>query len=204
MLRILLKPLFVISVAGLLASCAPVYKIGHDLTPPTSKSGLACVSGCQSKLQQCNIDCDRQYRQCGVEAELKAKRTLPELLKEYPLKLEIWLNEQEAYRRELDLYEFRLDLAETHRDLYFASCLKTGKKRSVCSRSYISHPFSGLDRPTFYKPRPIKPTLESETNRIRKATCSNNCACDSRYRTCFSSCGGIVTSKKICIKNCPK
>jgi len=173
-----------------------------DLTPPKSANGLTCVSGCQSKLQQCNIGCARQFKQCGFEAELKAKRLLPDLLKEYPRKLEIWLNEKEAYRRELDFYEFRRDLALSHRELYYSNCKKSGKTRSHCAKSYISHPFSDLDRPYFNKPRPIKPTLVREAARIKKATCSNNCGCNSNYRACFSSCGGVVKSKKICIKNC--
>lgn len=198
-LMILITTIF---VALLLSSCGPVYKIGHDLTPPTSTSGLACVSGCQSTLQQCNVGCARQFNQCGFEAELKAKRLMPELLKEYPQQLEIWLNEKEAYRRELDFYEFRRDIAESHRDLYYENCKNSGKKKSLCTKRYISHPFSDLDRPYFNKERPVKPTLEHEAASIKKATCSNNCACDSHYRACFSSCGGIVKSKKICIRNC--
>lgn len=204
MLRILLKQLLIISVAVFLSSCGPVYKIGHDLTPPTSKSGLACVSGCQSKLQQCNVGCARQFKQCGFEAELKAKRLLPELLKEYPQQLEIWLNEREAYRRELDFYEFRRDMAEAHRDLHYSRCKNSGKKKGHCKKSYIAHPFMDLDRPYFNQARPVKPTVELEAARIKKATCSNNCACDSHHRACFSSCGGVVKSKKICIRNCPK
>lgn len=202
MLKVILKQLFIILVAVFLSSCGPVYKIGHDLTPPTSTRGLACVSTCQSKLQQCNTGCARQFKQCGFEAELKAKRLLPELLKEYPQQLEVWLNEREAYRRDLDFYESRRDLAESHRDLYFANCKKSGKKKSSCANSYVGHRFSGLNRPYFNKARPIKPTVEREAARIKKATCSNNCACDSHYRACFSSCGGVVKSKKICIRNC--
>ncbi len=189
-------------VALLLSSCGPVYKIGHDLTPPTSSSGLACVSGCQSKLQQCSVGCTRQFKQCGFESELKAKRLLPSLLNEYPQQLEIWLNEKEAYRRELDFYEFRRDLAESHRDLHFSRCENKGKKKRSCINSYRVHPFSDLDRPYFNKVRPVKPTVEREAARIKKASCSNNCACDSHYRACFSSCGGVVKSKKICIRNC--
>ena len=187
-----------------LSSCAPVYKIGHDLIPPKTKGGLACVTGCQSKLQQCNVGCARQFKQCGYESELKAKRSLPRLLKEYPQQLEIWLNEREAYRRELDFYEFRLDMAESHRDLYYASCIKKGTKHRDCERSYGGHIYSDLDRPYFNKPRPVKPTVELETARIKKSTCSTNCACEPSYRACFSSCGGVVKSKKICIRNCPK
>jgi hypothetical protein len=199
-----MKLIIFVSIALILSSCGPVYKIGHDLTPPKTKSGLACISGCQLKLQQCNVGCARQFKQCGYEAGLKAKRLFPDLLTEYPQQLEIWLIEKEDYRRELDFYEFRRDLAESHRDLYFANCKKQGKKKNSCRKGYGGHPYSDLDRPYFNNPRPVKPTLEREAARIKKVTCSNNCACEPSYRTCFSSCGGVVKSKKICIKNCPK
>jgi len=192
----------IVLFAIFLSSCGPVYKIGHDLTPPKTKTGLACVSGCQSKLQQCNVGCARQFKQCGYEAELKAKRQLSELLKEYPQQLEIWLIEREAYRRELDFYEYRRDLAESHRYQYFANCKKQAKKIGACRKSYGGHPYSDLDRPYFNIPRPVKPTIERIAARIKKSTCSTNCACEPSYRTCFSSCGGIVKSKNICIKNC--
>ncbi len=196
--------IFLLPLVLFLSSCGPVYTIGHDLTPPTTTSGLACVSGCQSKLQHCNVGCARQFKQCGYESELKAKRLLPSLLREYPQQLEIWLNQRDAYRRELDFYEFRADLAETHRELYFSSCKKAGTNISACEKNYSGHIYSSLNRPYFNKARPIKPTVEREAAKIKKATCSNNCACDSNYRACFSSCGGVVKSKKICIRNCPK
>lgn len=186
-----------------LSSCGPVYTIAHDFIPPSSSKGLACVNGCQRQRQQCNLSCNRQYQQCAMRAEQTAKKNLPRLLVSYPQQLEYWLNAREEYRRRLDWHEFQLDMAEARRDRYLDRCYKKNKKRKYAcvdnNNDYLS-PFHS--RPTFSLARPVKPTLASESLKIRKQSCSNNCGCDSSYRTCFSSCGGVVKSKRLCIKNC--
>ena len=201
MIKRLLQIIWIVLASSLLFSCSPTYKIAHDFTPPSTKQGLKCISGCQSKLNQCNLRCSNQYRQCSVRAEQQAKKELPAQLQAYPQELEIWLNERARYERELDWYEFRVDMAEARYDRYLDRCLAKGKKRHDCrdSFSYRSLPY---ERPSFNLPRPKKPTLASLTNKIRKRSCSLNCGCQSNYRLCYTSCGGIVKSKKICVKNC--
>ena len=187
----------------ILSSCSPVYKVAHDYSPPTSIKGLACLSGCQSKLNQCNLQCGRQYTQCSAKAEQQAKRKMPSLLQAYPEKLETWLDAREDYRRDLDWYELQLDILESRRERHLHHCMKGGKKKHSCHSSFDKHNrHLSYDRPYFNLPRPIKPTLTVESNKIRKLTCTNKCGCDSNYRLCYTSCGGVVKSKKICIKNC--
>lgn len=201
MLKRLIKNSLIVLTSLLILSCSPTYKIGYDFTPPSSKRGLTCISGCQSTLKQCNLQCNNQYRQCSVRAEQLAKKQLPALLQAYPQELEIWLNERARYERELDWYQFRVDMAEARYDRYLDRCLARGKKKHTCrnSFSYLNLPY---DKPSFNIPRPKKPTLSSLTAKIRKSSCSLNCGCQSDYRLCYTSCGGIVKSKKICIKNC--
>lgn len=197
------KTTFIALIAVLFLSSCSVYKVAHDFTPPKSKSGLVCLTKCQSQLKQCNLSCHQQYKQCGVKAGQTAKKRLPVLLATYPRQLEAWLNAREDYRRALDWYEFRLDMAEARRDRYLERCKKEGKKRRACFIGYRGHSFSH-NRPHFSLPRPIKPTLASETNLIRKETCSTDCACNASYRSCYTSCGGVVKSKKVCVKHCAK
>ncbi len=201
MITRLFKIIVMLLVSSLILSCSPTYKIAHDFTPPSTKRGLSCISGCQNKLNQCNLQCSNQYRQCSLRAEQQAKKQLPALLQAYPHELEIWLNERARYERDLDWYQFRVDMAEARYDRYLDRCLAKGKKRHTCrnSFSYRNVPY---ERPTFNIPRPKKPTLASLTDKIRKSSCSLNCACQSDYRLCYTSCGGVVKSKKICVKNC--
>lgn len=196
--------ILIVFIGSILSSCSPVYKVAHDYTPPKSQKGLVCLKGCESKRSQCNLQCDRNYSQCSIKAERQAKKNLPALLQAYPEKLEIWLDARDAYLRDLDWYEFQLDIYESRRARYIDRCIDGGKKKYSCHRSFhrLHRPLIH-DRPYFDIPRPRKPTLASEAARIRKLNCNEDCGCDSKYRLCYTSCGGVVKSKKICIKNCP-
>lgn len=196
--------LLFIFLSYLLSSCAPVYKVAHDYQPPASASGLSCIRGCQSQLNQCNNQCSVQFNQCSIKAEQQAKKLLPGLLQAYPQQLEIWLNARDQYQRDLSWYELRRDLAESRRERYLDHCLKEGKKEKSCRGSFgYRHHFS-RNRPTFNISRPQKPSLATESAKLRQLSCSKECACDSKYRLCYTSCGGVVKSRKICIKNCGK
>jgi len=101
--------------------------------------------------------------------------------------------------------QFIKSRTESLKSRFIRHCIKGGKKRGACDRIYLHDPYYtpfSLSRPYFDAPRPQKPTLESETQRIVKASCSNNCACDKNYRLCYTSCGGVVKSRKVCVKNC--
>lgn len=199
------KILLFIWFTFLLSSCSPVYEIAHDLQPPTSARGLGCIRGCQSQLNQCNNQCGVKFNQCSVKAEQQAKRLLPGLLQAYPQQLELWLNARSQHQRDLDWYELRLDMAKARRDRYVNRCLTEGKKRKACYRDYGNRFDYSLynNRPSFNLSRPEQPTIASEASKLRNLNCDKSCACDSKYRACYSSCGGIVKSRKICIKNCP-
>ena len=187
-----------------LTSCSPVYKIAHDFQPPSSPHGLACVRSCQSQLNQCNRQCSNQFKQCSIKAEQQAKKLLPGLLQAYPKHLLLWQNARNTYQHDLDWYEFRLDMAEVRRENRIDNCIRGGKSKSNCHSAYGGYLHAGLpySRPTFNIPRPEKPSLAKEAAKLRKLNCSNDCGCNSNYRLCYASCGGIVKSKKVCIKNC--
>jgi hypothetical protein len=197
--------LLILLFSLLLNSCGARYKIAYDYKPPATRAGMNCLSRCQQQLKQCNTGCRIQFRQCGAKAARQAKINLPGLQAAYPQQLEAWLNAKANYERELDRYEFYRFMESSRRDRYVTHCMKGGKKRGACNRIYLHDPYySGFsyNRPRFTMPRPVKPTLASETQRLKKANCSNHCACDNRYRLCYTSCGGVVKSKKVCVKNC--
>ncbi len=189
-------------ILALLTTCSS-YKIAYDLTPPKTKQGLVCVQQSQSQLNQCNNSCYYQYQRCLKTSQNQAQKELPSLLKEYPLKLETWLNQREQYRRDLDFYELRMHLAEARRETYLNNCMKQGMKKRKCTsrHAYISL-LPSLSRPSFTISRPVKPTLASVTTRARAQNCSQRCGCQANFRLSYASCGGTVKSKKVCIKNC--
>ncbi len=203
-MKLFSKVILYLSFVFVLSSCGPVYKVAHDYKPPSSSRGLNCINGCQSKLTQCNRQCSVKFSQCSINAERQAKQLLPGLLQAYPNELERWLEAKEKYQRDLDWYEYRRDMAEARRDRYLSHCIDKGKKRSACVGSYgrLYDTFPYYSRPTFNTPRPKKPTLAKEAAKLRKLNCDKTCGCESKYRLCYTSCGGVVKSKKICVKNC--
>jgi hypothetical protein len=197
--------LMIFIMSFLLSSCGPRYKIAYDYKPPANRAGVSCLSGCQKQLQQCNNGCRLQFQRCGLKAARQAKINMPGLKAAYPVQLEAWLNAKANYERELDRYEFYRFMARSRRDRFVNHCMKGGKKRGHCDRLYLHDPYYSdftYSRPHFSMPRPVKPTLAAEIKRLKKASCSNYCACDRSYRLCYTSCGGVVKSKKICVKNC--
>lgn len=187
-----------------LSACSK-YKVAYDYNPPKTKQGIACISGCQKQLRQCNNQCNAQFKHCAIRSAQQARKRLPVLKEAYPLKLEIWLNARARYEREYDRYEFQRFMAISRRDRYVDRCMRKGKKSKACHRVYrhdYHDPYLSLSRPYFNTPRPISPTLANVTKRIQQKTCSNKCKCDNNYRLCYTSCGGAVKSKKVCVKNC--
>jgi len=189
----------------LLSSCSPVYKVTYDLKPPSTAKGLACIKGCQAQLKQCDLQCNRRYNQCSIKSEQEAKKLLPGLQHEYPQKMANWQAARLRYERDLDWYEFRRDMAEARHERYISSCLSKGEKRTNCydhyAHAYDPFPYT---RPSFNLPRPERPTLASVSAKIRSLRCTQNCGCQTKYRLCYTSCGGTVKSNKVCIKNCVK
>ncbi|MEE9444803.1 MAG: hypothetical protein V3V19_03970 [Cocleimonas sp.] len=198
----ILQSLFLLMLLPLLSTCSS-YKIVYDYTPPKTKQGLSCIQNSQSQLNQCNNRCYYKYQSCLKKSQNEAQRALPHLLREYPSQLEVWLNAKEQHQRDLNWYELRMDLLEARRENYLNSCQKKGKKKSKCLNS---HGYTSIgmhfDRPSFTMPRPVKPTVSSITARYRKESCSQDCGCQPNYRQSYASCGGVVKSRKVCIKNC--
>lgn len=188
----------------LLTGCAPEYETRYELTPPASTSGLACLKSCEAKSRMCNLQCSQQYGQCSARAEQQAKRELPERIKEYETQLADWRREIDRYETDLQFYEMELRQRELQENLYHLSCERDGKDSHSCKHQHSIL----LDMPLSTQPRypgraPEKPTLSSETARIRDLICSKECQCDDQYRQCYSSCGGTVKPYQFCIKNCP-
>lgn len=189
----------------LLSGCAPQYETRYEFTPPSSTSGLTCLNRCEVQARTCNLQCHLQYNQCSVKAEEQAKVELPVKLREYDAQLATWEREKERYEADLRFYAMELRQRELQRDLYRLSCDRDGKTSNSCL--HYQRLMSGM--PVIYEPRrpnkmPEKPTLSSETARIRDLTCSNECQCDMQYRQCYTSCGGAVKPYQFCVENCPK
>lgn len=189
----------------LLSGCAPQYEVRYAFTPPVSASGLSCLNRCDTQTRACNLQCEQQFSQCSAKAEQQAKATLPALLSEYDTHLMGWQREMERYETDLRFYDMELRQRELQQDLRQMTCERDGKESSSCHHQHAllrGLPF--LNEPRRPDSAPNRPTLASETARIRDLTCSKTCQCDEEYRQCYTSCGGAVKPYQFCVQNCPK
>ncbi|QQZ30773.1 hypothetical protein HMY34_19555 [Thiothrix subterranea] len=195
---------FLISL-WLLSGCAPQYETRYEFTPPTSTGGLSCLNRCETQTRTCNLQCNLQYGQCSAKAEQQAKAELPAKLSEYDTRLAAWQRERERYETDLRFYEMELRQRELQHDLRRLTCDRDGKESASCLHHHsLLNGMSSLNEPRRPDNMPEKPTLTSETVRIRELICSSECQCDTQYRQCYTSCGGAVKPYQFCVENCPK
>lgn len=201
-----MKKWLMLVFAGLLvAGCTPQYETRYELIPPAATSGLACLKGCEAKAGACNQQCSQQYAQCSVKAEQQARRGLPDRLQEYQASFAAWKADIDRYKADLRFYQMELDRRERLRDLHRSSCQRDGEESHDCRRYHrLWRDRFLLNDPDHPSSAPDKPTLASETARIRDLICNKDCQCGPQYRQCYASCGGTVKPYQFCVKNCPK
>lgn len=187
--------LLILTAALFLAACSPKYETRYELTPPKTTAGLASIKTCDVKSQQCNAACGRKYDTCSLKAQQEARKTLPALLKDYELELLRWEKRSSDYKRDLMMYRLMHELMRKNR----SGCKK---KDNDCRRRYyvgLGYPWL---QPSSPGSRPVKPTLESVTKKIRDTNCTKDCGCKAQFRQCYSAHGGKVTPHQVCVRNC--
>lgn len=187
-----------------LSACSPQYETRYELIPPTHAAGLVCLNACEAKARSCNQQCSQQQEQCSNRAAQQAALELPERLKEYDTKLAEWQQAMARYETDLRFYEMELRQRELQEDLRRLTCQRDGKNSASCLDHHNRlHTLPLLAAPQRPENAPEKPTLSSETARIRTQTCTQDCSCEAQYRQCYSSCGGTVKPYQFCVENCP-
>jgi len=182
----------------LLWGCSPKYKIVYDFTPPSDYNSKQCIKKCYNDQKSCRSLCDTKKEKCYQNAVIEAK-------KEYQEELRIYHQKYRTYKLKLQEYlaqkKKKEDLQE--RIFYYSDVCETKKDRYACEKKneykYQLNRLSYLSKPI----EPKEPRYNVIIADKKSALCSSVCDCDKIFRTCYISCGGIVTSKKICIANCP-
>ncbi len=130
-----------------------------------------------------------------------ANKTLPAALSEYTHQLETYTAQQERYYAEKREREYELKNLEMDYDVYSEKCAKDklycDRKKEI-KRNLRSLKYSNVKSPI----RPDKPTLATETVR-HQARCTTACGCEALYDSCYTSCGGRIIPRQICVSNCP-
>ncbi|OOZ35751.1 hypothetical protein [Solemya velesiana gill symbiont] len=200
-----LASLFVLVAASLLTACGgPRYQLVHDFIPPEDKAGRACLMACFEDKKGCGYDCEKRCHFCLEDARYDAEKSFDETYDAYHRDLREYSIDLELYYSELESYQDRKVELERKIKVLSRLCGNVKDKEArdlVCSsRNDVRRDLRQLKKPV--KPRkPSEPTLEHEIARLQGA-CSKECGCDERYRTCYTSCGGTVIQRKVCVSNC--
>jgi hypothetical protein len=171
--------------------CSPKYRTIHQYKAPTSEAGKTALVECQKQKTTCKEICKANFDTCKVKAEEVAKKSYEKKMKEYAIKLEQYASDVEMFELERSLYY----------DDFFGYGYGCGY---FGSGFYFPHRmFWASPMPLFVPKKPVKPNLEREIQAVQMKMCQIDCGCTKSYDECFTATGGTVSTKKICIENCP-
>lgn len=189
-------------IVPFLSACGPSYTTKNEYVPPTSTAALSCLQSCDVKRNSCQNTCNIKSQVCKNKAAQTARMTLPARLTDYTHQLELYTAEQDRYYTDKRDRKRELERLEMDYDVYSQRC---AKDKHYCDRKKeIKRELRDLKYSTVKSPtRPNKPTIETETQR-HQASCTTDCGCRSLYDSCYTSCGGRIVPRRICVSNCPK
>ncbi len=164
-----------------------------------------CVKKCYIEKQNCEEKCEIQYQTCQKNAYKRAKDIYLVLEEKYYEKLKIYERLYREYLTKYDSWFSRYSMVFDTYQYYRNRCQKDSKDRYSCD--IYRQINSELDHLRFLKPTPPEKPIPPDFKKIlkqEKSICTKDCKCDQKFDICFSTCGGKIDIKKICIKNCVK
>ncbi len=184
-----MKYLLLLFALLFLSACTPKYRTVYNYVTPQDTQAQACVKTCKEKLATCKALCKSNFDICAKRAEKIAKARYEKRLQNYYKALEEYTRQMEMYNLERELFWY---------DDFYYYRHGFGFYSPFGARLMIG------PSPVYTVPKPVKPNLQQEIIQTQLKECRIDCRCLEAYDDCFQSCGGKITKKKICIKNCPK
>jgi hypothetical protein len=199
MIRLILIGVISLFVVG----CTPKYKVVHEYVTPYTSMGKMCANRCYIDRKNCEVNCGQKYDICAIDAQRVGEQNYNIALIEYHRLMHIWEVEKVQYDLKYDRYQSDKDMYEDEYKHYKELCKKDKNDHYSCKkRKFYKDKLRYLDYPT-YPTKPYQPSLAKEVKNAKNSLCTKECGCMDRFHSCFSSCGGKVISKKVCIENCP-
>ena len=194
----------VLSVFFLNACSSPQYKIVYEYSKLSDKEGLSCLNSCYVDEKNCKSQCEQHYQQCATNARDDAEESYLDKQKAYEVDLREYDYELEHFYSIQYRYRDRKENLDKRLKIYSKICNNSKDKDAhelACSEvRQINRKLDHLKKPV--KPRkPNAPVLKNEISQFQ-SLCSKSCDCESSYRNCYTSCGGTVTTRRVCVNNC--
>lgn len=192
----------------LFTACSPKYMVKTHYTHPTGPNAKSCLENCETKRSTCQTQCNKQYDQCLINAEINAKDHFGLVMDEYDRELEDYYYQMDQYTLQLRQWESKEHRLQLRQDRYNQRCSKDQKNKkgeepfSCKQAKEIKNQLRSMFHDKPYEPsQPFKPTLDNEIRKFQD-NCSRECQCTDSYDSCFVSCGGKLSYEKICVENC--
>ena len=187
----------------LLTACSsPRYQVSYDFTPPGDQAGRLCLQDCYEDQKQCQLDCEREQAMCREEARDDAERIHAGKQARYVDELRNYNLVLETYYAKYRNYENRKAALEEELRASRKLCKAGGREASLfCDRKKKVERELRLLRAPYKPAKPAEPSLQAEITRLQ-ASCNKTCPCEAQYRSCYTSCGGTVKQRLICVDNC--
>ncbi len=197
-----LSPIFLLIIFLFSCSTSPEYKI-EKLYLDGNKE---CIKTCQTKKLKCEKQCKSEYEKCINTAYKRAKETYNILVKQYEKELKIYNSLFDKYLHEYDQWFSKYSLIFDSYQYYRDRCQKDKKDSYSCYK--YNQLKSELEHLRYLKPYPPNKPTPPDFKKIlqdEKNNCINRCSkCEEQFDICFTTCGGKISIKKICVKNCDK
>ncbi len=196
------KWFFAIFCLFVFTGCGPKYIVKNSYIPPSSQSGKQCVNKCEEHLRDCRTNCEINYNNCISSAFDRAKKIAR-------ISEQNYRKRYNKYLRKLDEYNYRMvdwqnEYDQNSRDLqYFRDrCIKDKDKYACDRENDLRYVVKTLLRNKPHKPKHPKKLSFNDILLQQQNMCQKDCGCQSDYNVCFTSCGGEIISKRICVENC--
>ena len=183
-----MKYLLLFSTLLIFSACTSKYKTLYTYSQPVLQTQKDCIETCAQKRTICRSICKSNFDICRLKAVKIAKKQYQKKLQNYYKALETYANQAQMNNLENELYFYN--------DFYYPG-------RGYGYWGPFGPYWAWNPRPMYTIQKPVKPSLQQEIQRVELQECQIDCKCQTSYDKCFTSCGGKITSKKICIQNCP-
>ncbi len=182
--------------------CGPKYIVKNSYISPSNQSEKKCVSRCEEYLSDCRINCEINYNNCISSAFDRAKKIDKITEENYRKKYNKYLRKLDRYNYQMADWQNEYD--KNNRDLkYFRDKCINNKDKYACDRENdLRYEINTILRHKPYKPKHPQRLSFHDILLQQQNMCQKNCGCQSDYNVCFTSCGGKIISRKICIENC--
>lgn len=184
----------------LCSACAPRYETQTIYQYPDNYRPQ-CFKNCKNNLFQCEKKTLNIYNKCMNEANRRSKDIFNYEMKKYKANLNNYLAKEKLYQSQKKSYQAKFDDLKTDEKYFSEKCNQTDK--FACEKLVnIKHALDKLSSPLSpIKNKPEAPSF-NEIIKIQSQYCHQTNICQQEYNACFTSCGGKVIYKQVCVENC--